>query len=96
MSENNKKHNNFIARICALLLAVIMWFYVIRVDSPTYEDTFDSVPITLSGTEELLEKNGFSAISGYDGVVSVTLSGKQSDIMRLKATEVKTQYELGL
>ncbi|MBE6688656.1 MAG: hypothetical protein E7588_05195 [Ruminococcaceae bacterium] len=88
ISSEKKRRNNFIARICALLLAVIMWFYVIRVDSPTYEDTFDYIPINLVGAEQLLADSGFSVISGYDGVVSVALSGRQSDITRLKTSDI--------
>lgn len=92
--SGKKRRNNFIARICALLLAVVMWFYVIRVESPTYEDTFDYVPINLTGAEQLLTDSGFSVISGYDGVVSVTLSGRQSDIARLKNSDIVASADI--
>lgn len=96
MTENNntpatekKPHSsNWVARICALLLAIILWFYVIRVDNPTFERIFDYVPINLSGTEEMLTQNGYSVISGYDGVVSVTLAGKQSEVNRMKNSDI--------
>ncbi len=93
--QNKKeKKGNFAARLCALLLAIVLWFYVMRVDSPTYERTFDYIPIELTGTEEMLTESGFSVISGYDGVVSVTLSGKQSDINRLKTAEISASVDL--
>ncbi len=93
-AEKQKRRNNFVPRICALLLAVIMWFYVMRVDSPTYEKEFDYIPIELTGAEELLNSSGFSVISGYDGVVSVTLSGKQRDINRLKTGDITASVDL--
>lgn len=93
--DGKKKKSNFIPKICSLLLAIILWFYVIRVDSPTYEKTFDYIPIELTGAQEMLNENGFSVISGYDGVVSVMLSGKQSDINRLKTEEISASVDLG-
>ncbi|MBQ9940793.1 MAG: hypothetical protein IJO74_04570 [Clostridia bacterium] len=87
-NENKKQPGNFVARLCALLLAIILWFYVIRVENPTFERVFDYIPINISGVEEMLTVNGFSVISGYDGVVSVTLAGKQSDINRMKNSDV--------
>ena len=72
-SAVKNRKSNFIARICSVLLAIILWFYVIRVDSPTHEKSFDFVPIQLSGVQEMLTESGFSVISGYDGMVSVTL-----------------------
>lgn len=93
-NDKKEKKGNFVARICALLLAIILWFYVMRVDSPTYERAFDYIPINLTGTEEMLSESGFSVISGYDGVVSVTLSGKQSDINRLKTSEIEASVDL--
>lgn len=88
VTEKKPRSSNWIARICSLLLAIILWFYVIRVEDPTFERMFDYVPINLSGTEEMLNHNGFSVISGYDGVVSVTLAGKQSDVNRMKNSDI--------
>ena len=104
MTENNntpvtekKPHSsNWIARICSLLLAIILWFYVIRVEDPTFERIFDYVPINLAGTEEMLNHNGFSVISGYDGVVSVTLAGKQSDVNRMKNSDIIATVDVSL
>lgn len=89
-----KGTKNITARICSVVLAVILWFYVMKVDSPTYEKTFDYVPITLSGTQEILETSGLSVISGHDGVVDVTLSGKQSTVNKLKTSDIVASVDI--
>lgn len=68
-----KKRFRIVPFIVSLLLAFILWNYVMMVESPTREVTFDAVPITIIKGE-----NPLAVISGGAATVNVTVSGKKS------------------
>lgn len=41
--------------VFALLLAILLWLYVVNVENPVAETTFDDVPVTIHGVEALNE-----------------------------------------
>ena len=53
------------AKIVCLLLAFIIWLYVMQVDSPKHEEVFHSIPVELTNTQVLDGESGLSVYSGY-------------------------------
>lgn len=79
--------------IC-LLLAFIIWIYVMQVDSPEHEETFYSVGVTLTNTSVLEGREGLSVYSGYGNTVDVTVIGSKSVINRLSAEDISVTADL--
>lgn len=74
--KNNSKKHGIIPKIICLLLAFVCWFYVMSVESPEYEKTFGSIPITII-------ENPTSDLAVYSGsgiTVDLTVSGKRSTL----------------
>ncbi len=86
-----KKQSDFWPKVLSVLAAVILWFYVVGIESPVEEQTFSDVPVILSG---LPSDSEFSVISGYDSTVSVTLSGKRGVLSKIKPTDIKAYVDL--
>jgi len=76
--------------ICSVLIAFVMWLYVMSVDSPSSEQIFTSIPITI-----LEEGAPLSVYYGYNNVVDVTVLGKKSDINKISASDITAAVDIG-
>ncbi len=80
-----KKGHNILPKIISVLLAFILWFYVMTVESPIHQETFKGIPV-----EVTLPTNGeLSLYSGYNAMVDVTVKGKKSDLNQISETDFK-------
>ncbi len=80
-----KKGHNILPKIISVILAFILWFYVMTVESPIHEEVFRGIPIQV-----LLPSNGeLSIYSGYNVTVDVTVSGKKSDLNQISSESFK-------
>ncbi len=88
---NTQKTNrsNIIALVICALASVCIWFYVMSVDSPIYEETFSSVPVELKMGSGESSNSDYSAISGTGNVIEVTLKGRKTILNALKAEEIE-------
>lgn len=75
------------ARIVCLLLAFVIWLYVVDNDSEDYEKTFTLIPIDIEGAEVLAELSGMSVINLEESAVSVTVRGKRSELNALTSED---------
>ncbi len=85
--EGRRRGLQIIARIVCLLLAFVIWLYVIDNDSEDYEKTFTLVAVEVEGVETLAEKSNMSVINIEESVVSVTVRGKRSEINALTSED---------
>lgn len=88
------KGGSFIYVIFAVICAVVLWFYVVGVDTDMAEKKFTGVSISLENAQRMQERYGFSVLSGYDLTADITVSGRKSDINRLKASDVAAWADL--
>ena len=80
-----KKGHNILPKAVSVLLAFVLWFYVMTVESPIHEEVFRNIPV-----EVVLPSGGeLSIYSGYNATVDVTVSGKKSVINQLSAENFK-------
>ncbi|MBE6587191.1 MAG: hypothetical protein E7647_02105 [Ruminococcaceae bacterium] len=92
--KNENKFLEFIRRfhiipkIVCVILAFIFWIYVMEIDSPDNEDTFEDIYITVVGTTELENEKNLSVFSGYDTPVDVTVKGQKSVISKYTAEDI--------
>ncbi len=89
-----RKRGSFIYVIFAVICAVVLWFYVVGVDTDMAEKKFTGVSITLENAQRMQEQYGFSVLSGYNLTADITVSGRKSDINRLKASDVAAWADL--
>lgn len=90
----SKKKPSLLYLILAVLCAVFLWFYVAGVDTDMAEKKFTYLPITLENADRLLSEKGFSVLSGYGTTADITISGRKSDISKLKASDVVCWVDL--
>ncbi len=83
--------NDLGAKIMCVFAAICLWFYVIGAESPTFENTF-TVPISLENASNI--GNNLSVLSGYGAYAEVVLSGKRSEINKIKAQDLYAYVDL--
>lgn len=87
-TEAKRSGGDWFAKIFCLLIAFVIWFYVMLVDSTDFEETFYSVDVVLTNTAVLEGTGGLSVYSGYGTTVDVTVIGKKSTINKLTGEDL--------
>ncbi len=82
--HNKRRRSRLIPFIVSFLLAFALWFYVMSVESPVYEKTFDFVPVTVVRNQN---EGALSVYSGGEATVELTVSGRRSVLNRLTAED---------
>ena len=77
-----------IPKLVCIVLAFIFWIYVMEIDSPDNEETFEDITITIVGTTELENEKNLSVFNGYDTLVDVTVKGQKSVISKYKSEDI--------
>lgn len=85
---------DMVARILCALAAIMLWLYVMSIDSPDHERTFTGVLVNIENEVQLANNYNMSVISGYDNTVSVTVKGKKSDIDRYASSDISAFVDL--
>lgn len=85
---NKKGFHSVVAKVICVLLAVVLWFYVVGNDTAIEEKRFSDVSVDIVGLDVLEEDYELSIISGYNHTVDITLTGANSDISRLTIDKI--------
>lgn len=85
----NKKINIALA----IVVATLLWAYVIGSINPPAEKKLKDVPITLTNTE-VLESNGLAVKECSAETIDLVLSGSRSDISKLRTDEVSAVVDI--
>ena len=83
------KENDVLLRVVSLLIAVLLWSYVLTEDDPEKEESF-TVPIQINGLTELNSRN-LVILEGRDTEVTLDVRASMSNLKRLKE-----EYQLTL
>ncbi len=87
-ADTRGKHHDLIAKAVCLVLALILWIYVMEAENPDWEETITGVPISLTHTEDIEIDSGLMIYGGYSSTVDVTLRGKKNLISSLTADDI--------
>ena len=90
-SKSGKSAADFVAKVLSVVAAIVLWFYVMGVQSPIFEKTFTNLPISL---DNLPDSNGLSVISGYGSTADIKLSGKKSDINKINPSDISVYVDM--
>lgn len=79
--------------LLATLIAFGLWFYVITVANPEWEETFYNIPVAFENEEILLDR-GFMLEQNEAPKVTLRLSGSRTDIMKLNSGNITLLADL--
>ncbi|BES65789.1 hypothetical protein SANA_22280 [Gottschalkiaceae bacterium SANA] len=88
---NNKKRTVYL--IVSILLAIVIWFYMMIIVNPIVRTTITNVPVTFVN-EELLTSDQVVLMEPTSAKIDVEISGRQSDVYGLKAEDLTASVDL--
>lgn len=103
-SGNRRPHSDFwsavktfftkdiVAKILCVFAAVCLWTYVIDTQSSTYQETFSGVEVVFRNSD--INRLGFEVMSSDRNTVEVVLSGKRSEISRIRLSDISAYVDI--
>lgn len=85
--------NKTFTKIISVVIALVLWVYVVGEINPTTTKRLDNIPVKLLNTENHAAK-GFVALNAEDFVVSLTVEGKRADISSLDLKNILVTADL--
>ena len=85
--QTRRKNQKVFQVILAIVVALVLWLYVINVENPTGTAHLRELPVQLQG-EEILEENGLMVTDLSEDTVTVRLSGKKKTLMKISRKNV--------
>lgn len=92
MKEFFKRHN-ILTKLLSLILAIVLWLFVMSTESLDREITF-SVPLMLEGTQTLQQEHQLAVIDGQDAQVTVRISGKTPGIFLVNRANITASVDV--
>lgn len=90
---SNEKGVRIMNIVLAIVLAIILWAYVIGEVNPETETTVNGVPLRIVGTN-VLESKGLTLLTEFDDTVSVVISGRRSDVYNVNANKLSAKIDV--
>lgn len=87
--------SKFSSIVLSVLIAFVLWYYVITTVSPGYEDTFYNIPVAKEGAAVLEDRNLMVTYQS-EGNVNVTVSGNRTDVNRVNSSNITAKVDLSL
>ena len=79
--------------LLAVLISFGLWYYVVTVVNPEWEDTFYNIPVVLEN-EEILTERGLMLVSEEEPKVTLRLSGNRTDMILLNSSNITLRADL--
>lgn len=93
-SIKKKKPYYYLIFVAAFVGAVLLWFYAIGYDSTIFEREINNIPVKIVGAEELSENKKFSVADELDMLISVTVSGRRTDLYELNDDDIEATVDV--
>lgn len=89
-----KKKNDIELIILSVLLAIVMWAFVVTSTNPSVNRTFRNIPILVQNKDEL-EKKGYT-ITGLEELTNVNLrvEGSRDKIVNIKENDIQASIDV--
>lgn len=85
-------NSNLVLKILSLLMAIILWRYVIGVEDPVKSKTFKNIKVIVNQTE--LEERDLVVVSPLEPMINVVLEGKTSVLNEIEETDIIARVDL--
>ncbi len=86
--------NDISTKIISLLFAIIMWFYIIQVQSPEIEKTVKDVPVLFTQKEELENRN-LMLLNDKEITVDLKVRGQRKYLVDINDTNLSVLADVG-
>ena len=86
-------NSNTFYKIISVILAVVLWAYVIQVMDPMKKETIKDVPVQLLN-EESLTARGLALSGSTDYTVDVVVEGKKGELSKLTSEDISANADL--
>ena len=86
------KNKSFVKMI-SVVLAVVLWAYVIGEVNPTVKKTVSDIPVELTNTETL-EERGLALQGDEEYFAAVVVEGARSELNELKAADIHVTADM--
>ncbi len=80
-------------KVLSVVIALLLWVYVIGEVNPTTQHTFTNVPVSLVSMETLTSR-GLAVAGSSDYTVDIVVEGQRADISKLNMDEVVATADL--
>ena len=85
--------NNTFVKVISLVIAIVLWAYVIQVTNPTKNEKYDNIPITIVN-QAALEERGLTVLSTDDTAVTVNIQGKKSEFVKMNKNDITASIDV--
>jgi len=86
--------HNWGLKLASLLLAIVLWFLVVRFNDPPDTRTFSGIPVTLTNTELLEKENKVYEVLDNTDRVRVTVRGPKSVTDQMRASDIVAEADV--
>ncbi len=83
--KTSGKTASWVPKVISVIAAIILWFYVIDVQTTTEEITLHNIPVEI---ENFLSSDGLDIISGKDHSIDVVIRGTKSDVLKISQDDI--------
>ncbi len=90
---SKEKENNITIKIFALVIAIIMWSYVMSEVNPEITKEFRNIDVTFTNVEAL-ESTGIVVLEPEEVTVNVEISGRRSDVVKITEDDIIAKIDL--
>ena len=88
-----KIKNNLRLKLFSVILAILLWSFVIGYENPTINTQYSNIPIVLKNIDKVEEK-GLTIGGDKESTVNVTLRGQTNSFINVKSSDIKAEVDL--
>lgn len=88
-----KIKDNLRLKIFSVVLAILLWSFVIGYENPTISTQYPNIPIVLKNIDKVEEK-GLTIGGDKESTVNVTLRGQTNSFINVKSSDIKAEVDL--
>ncbi|MFA5528163.1 MAG: CdaR family protein [Peptostreptococcales bacterium] len=92
-TPNDPSKGSFMTKVLSVVIALVLWMYVIGGVNPENTQNFRNIPVQLLNTEQLKE-SGLVLINENEFFVNLKLRGRMSDLSDLKTEQIRAIADL--
>lgn len=90
---HNIKESKIFYIVLSILVATVLWAYVVNVENPDIDWTVSDIPVTFVGENALAEEN-LMVMSGKASTISLRLQGKRQTLTQLNRNNITITVDL--
>ncbi|WP_099951092.1 CdaR family protein [Ezakiella peruensis] len=92
-NQKNRKNQNLVAKIMSLVIAVLLWSYVMTIENPDERKIIRNVRVKFLNAD-LLRDSDNQLMTQEDQFVNITLRGKKNELEKVRADMINASVDL--